>query len=300
MENTQNQISAVIDNQQSEIITKKIHFKKETLRNLVTVASREYFDSKLKPDDILSQMLDQIINSYYAEYWKTNYKLFFQEGDNLSDEDCAEQFEKLNDGNEMSDQEFRTSIISDLNKYILEKSNFEASTSLKCFQRKHLIEDEKKIYTSNQHKITFPKRGFDAFVAKTFYLVMTDYSQPLAEKNITKMYQTEKEIESLKSSNDNLLKEARAERDLIIREAKELAVKMVEESKTTAKVEAEKIMESSRKAIIAEKTAAISDIKAQIADFSIQIAEKLVVGELASDEKQKALSEKLASDFNLN
>ncbi len=109
-----------------------------------------------------------------------------------------------------------------------------------------------------------------------------------------------KEIESLKSSNDNLLKEARAERDLIIREAKELAVKMVEESKTTAKVEAEKIMESSRKAIIAEKTAAISDIKAQIPDFSIQIAEKLVVGELASDEKQKALSEKLASDFNLN
>lgn len=109
-----------------------------------------------------------------------------------------------------------------------------------------------------------------------------------------------KEIESLKSSNDNLLKEARAERDLIIREAKELAVKMVEESKTTAKVEADKIMESSRKAIIAEKTAAISDIKAQIADFSIQIAEKLVVGELASDEKQKALSEKLASDFNLN
>lgn len=70
MENQQNQISAVIDNQLSETITKKIHFKKETLRNLVTIASREYFDSKLKQDEILSQMLDQIINSYYVEYWK--------------------------------------------------------------------------------------------------------------------------------------------------------------------------------------------------------------------------------------
>ncbi len=70
MENNQDKISAVIDNQQVDTITKKIHFKKETLRNLVTIASREYFDSKLKQDEILSQMLDQIINSYYAEYWK--------------------------------------------------------------------------------------------------------------------------------------------------------------------------------------------------------------------------------------
>lgn len=163
--------------------------------------TRVYFNGQLLNLSEQNWTDVQKYNSDYAEYWKTNYKLFFQEGDNLSDEDCAEQFEKLNDGNEMSDQEFRTSIISDLNKYILEKSNFEASTSLKCFQRKHLIEDEKKIYTSNQHKITFPKRGFDAFVAKTFYLVMTDYSQPLAEKNITKMYQTEKEIESLNSES---------------------------------------------------------------------------------------------------
>lgn len=70
MENKQKQISAVVDNQDSQTITKKIHFKKETLRNLVTITSREYFDSKAKPDENLSQMLDQIINSYYAEYWK--------------------------------------------------------------------------------------------------------------------------------------------------------------------------------------------------------------------------------------
>jgi hypothetical protein len=70
MENKEAHISAVVNNQDSEAIIKKIRFKKETLRNLVTIASREYYDSKLKQDEILSQMLDQIINSYYEEYWK--------------------------------------------------------------------------------------------------------------------------------------------------------------------------------------------------------------------------------------
>jgi hypothetical protein len=137
----------------------------------------------------------QKFHPQFADYWKNNYTLFFQEGDNLSDELCAEQFEKLNDGNEMSEQEFRTSIISDLNRYVLDKSNHESTTSLKCFQRKNLLEDAKKHFISKHHKINFAKRGFDAFVAKVFYMVMSDCSQPLSEKNITQMYYLEKDIE---------------------------------------------------------------------------------------------------------
>ncbi len=57
-----------INNVIQEVITKKITFKRETLRNLVTIASREYFDSKMKQDELLAEMLDKIINSYYDEY----------------------------------------------------------------------------------------------------------------------------------------------------------------------------------------------------------------------------------------
>ena len=65
-------ITAVIDNQKADTITKKITFKKETLRNLVTIASREHFESKMKQDELLSVMLDEIINSYYGQYWIKN------------------------------------------------------------------------------------------------------------------------------------------------------------------------------------------------------------------------------------
>ena len=118
-------------------------------------------------------------------------------------------------------------------------------------------------------------------------------SLELAEK-------TKAEMLALQSQNENLLKEARAERDAIVREAKEIAVKMVDDSKNTAKVEAEKIINSARESINNEKMAAIAELKTQIAEFSIEIAEKVVRGELSSNDKQKALSEKLAADFNLN
>ena len=44
----------------------------------------------------------------------------------------------------------------------------------------------------------------------------------------------------------------------------------------------------------------ISELKNQVAAFSIEIAEKVVRGELAADDKQKALAGKLAEEINLN
>lgn len=108
------------------------------------------------------------------------------------------------------------------------------------------------------------------------------------------------EMAALKSANENAAAEARAERDALIKDAKETATKMVEDAKSAAKVEANKVMESAREAINAEKTAAISELKTQVASFSIEIAEKVVRGEMASDDKQKALAEKLAEDINMN
>jgi len=111
---------------------------------------------------------------------------------------------------------------------------------------------------------------------------------------------TKKEMQLLHSENEKILKEARAERDLIVKEAKEIAVQMIEESKNKAKVEANKIVENAMSTISLEKAAAISDLKNQLASFSLSIAEQIVRGELASDEKQKSLADKLADDINMN
>ena len=111
---------------------------------------------------------------------------------------------------------------------------------------------------------------------------------------------TQAEMKALKAENDQILKEARAERDNILKEAKEAANTMIEDAKSKSKVEAQKIVDAARLNINSEKAAAIAEIKTHVATLAVEIAEKVVRGELASDEKQKALAEKLAGDIQMN
>ena len=111
---------------------------------------------------------------------------------------------------------------------------------------------------------------------------------------------TRAEMQLLNAENEKILKEARSERDSLIKDAQEIAYKLVDEAKNKAKIEASKIVESAKVSISMEKAAAITDLKNQLAGYSLSIAEKIVRGDLASDEKQKALANKLADDINMN
>ena len=111
---------------------------------------------------------------------------------------------------------------------------------------------------------------------------------------------TKAEMKEMQAQNENLYKEARAERDAILKDAKEVAMKMLEDAKSTSKKESDKIVAAARIVIEEERNTAISELKSQVALFSIEIAEKIVRADLSSDEKQKALAEKMAGDINLN
>ena len=111
---------------------------------------------------------------------------------------------------------------------------------------------------------------------------------------------TKAEMAQLQSENEALLQEARAQRDQIIKEANEASKVLVAEAKDKAKAEADKMISDAHKAITNEKNAAMSEIKTHVAALSLEIAEKIVKGELASNDKQKALADQLAEDISLN
>ena len=108
------------------------------------------------------------------------------------------------------------------------------------------------------------------------------------------------EMAALKSQNEDLRKEALAERDSLLKEAREMKDKIVAEAKNTAKEEGERIIESAREAIKNEKLAAVTELKNQVAVLSIEIAEKIVREKLSTDEKQKTLVDGLVEEINLN
>ncbi|MEJ0055476.1 MAG: hypothetical protein WDN75_07360 [Bacteroidota bacterium] len=105
---------------------------------------------------------------------------------------------------------------------------------------------------------------------------------------------------SLKADNEKLLKQAREERDLMLRDARDAANRLQELAKADAKKTAEKMIEDAKAAINIEKQAALRDVRAQVATFSIEIAEKLIRKNLSSDKAQKEMVDGFIKDLKLN
>ncbi len=89
-----------------------------------------------------------------------------------------------------------------------------------------------------------------------------------------------KEMEKLKASNEELLAEAREQRDTILKQAKQSGNQIIEEAKQTAKNEADKIILQAKKDIAYEKDKALKDLKGELAQMSLDIAQKVLSHEV--------------------
>lgn len=110
----------------------------------------------------------------------------------------------------------------------------------------------------------------------------------------------EEKLVALNAENDRLIKEAKIERDAILKEAREMKDKIVNEAKNAAQTEADRLIDSAKVAISAEKTAAMADIKNQVGQLSIQIAEKILTKELADKNAQEALVNEVIDQVKFN
>ena len=108
------------------------------------------------------------------------------------------------------------------------------------------------------------------------------------------------EMAALKADNEILLKEAREERDKILRDARDAANRLHDQAQNDAKKNADKIIEDAKAVIQTEKNAALRDVKEQVAMFSLEVAEKLMKKNLSDDKSQKELADRFAKDLKLN
>jgi F-type H+-transporting ATPase subunit b len=108
------------------------------------------------------------------------------------------------------------------------------------------------------------------------------------------------EMAELNSDNERLLQEARAKRDAMLKESKEMAEKLVSDARADARDAAAKEIESALVAIETERKAAVAELKAEVAKLSVDIAERLLKDELADTDKQKNLVDKLISESTIS
>ena len=105
-----------------------------------------------------------------------------------------------------------------------------------------------------------------------------------------------KEMETLQLDNKRILKEARAEKEAMLKEARNTRADLINTAKEEAKAEAEKILKQAQESIQNEKRTAVNELKNQVGSIAMDIAEKVLQKELESNDKQEQLISQLLKD----
>jgi len=108
------------------------------------------------------------------------------------------------------------------------------------------------------------------------------------------------ELENLNADNERILAEARIERDALLKEAREIKGKIINDAKEQANSEADKVLTTAKEQINNEKLKAITELKNSVAELSIDIAEKVLRSELADKAKQESLVTNALKKSELN
>jgi|TARA_B110000914_G_scaffold226449_1_gene251526 F-type H+-transporting ATPase subunit b len=97
------------------------------------------------------------------------------------------------------------------------------------------------------------------------------------------------EMSQLTSNNEKIIAQAKVDRDVLLKEAREMKSQIISQAKDKAVIEAEKLVNSAKEQISNEKMKALTELKNHVADLSIEMAEKVLLFELSDSEKQKEL-----------
>ena len=109
-----------------------------------------------------------------------------------------------------------------------------------------------------------------------------------------------KEMLALNTDNERILIQAKKERDVLLKEGREIKDNIIAEAKDKAKRESDKILITAKEQINNEKMKAITELKNQVAEMSIDIAEKILKSELSDKNKQKELIVEALKSNKLN
>lgn len=125
---------------------------------------------------------------------------------------------------------------------------------------------------------------------------MVDKRSDFIDKSLDAAKKAAERLEGIQDECDALLKETRAEKARILKEASDRRDEIIAEAENRAKETGEKIISDAREQIRQEKEEALRGLRRQVAELSVQVAEKVVMKQLESDEDQLQMIDRLIDD----
>ena len=108
------------------------------------------------------------------------------------------------------------------------------------------------------------------------------------------------EMKTLKFTKEQLLQEAKNERDALLNEARKIKEKLIEDARIKANEEALRIVEGAKESINNEKMAAMMELKNQIAESSLTLAKFILKRELSDPKRQEEYVQELLKEVKFN
>ena len=125
---------------------------------------------------------------------------------------------------------------------------------------------------------------------------MVEERKQFIDESLRKAHEANERLAGIREESERLLSEARARQAEILSQAKATGDGIVREARERAQAEGAKLLQEAKAQIEAEKENALRDIRETVADLSVAIAEKVVRQHLADDKEQQKLIERMLDE----
>ncbi|MGM9870019.1 MAG: F0F1 ATP synthase subunit B [Sodaliphilus sp.] len=118
----------------------------------------------------------------------------------------------------------------------------------------------------------------------------------LIDKGVAYAQEAKAHLDNAKAEAEQVIAEARKQQADILRDAAKMKSTLIEEAKVAAAEEAKKVTEAAQVAIDQARKESEKQLRQEVSAFALQIAEQVVRQNMANDNAQRALVEKLLNE----
>ena len=118
----------------------------------------------------------------------------------------------------------------------------------------------------------------------------------LIDKGVAYAQEAKAHLDNAKAEANQVIAEARKQQADILRDAAKMKSTLIEEAKAAAAEEAKKVTEAAQVAIDQARKESEKQLRREVSAFALQIAEQVVRQNMANDNAQRALVEKLFNE----
>lgn len=117
------------------------------------------------------------------------------------------------------------------------------------------------------------------------------------DESLKKAREANEKLANIQSEGELIMRQAREKQAEILKEAMATRDNIIKEARDKADIESKKIIESAKEQIKVEKDLAIRDIRSQIINLSTQVSEKVLRRELDDNNKQLSYIDSLLDEI---